>query len=100
MSIAWDAAAAPRGLVGTALARLTRLLEHLAWQSATVAAGVVAVFFVIQWAGEARRVADLSSRLWGFTQSVGQLSSQVNETAQLLQGTRKPNTPADISESD
>jgi len=95
--VAWDAAAAPRGLIGTALARLTWLLEHLAWQSATVAAGVVAVFFAIQWAGDARRVADLSSR---FTQGVGQLSLQVNETAQLLRDTRKPNTPPNISESD
>ena len=31
---------------------------------------------------------------------MSQLSSQVNETAQLLEDTRNPNTPPHISESD
>jgi CobQ/CobB/MinD/ParA nucleotide binding domain len=97
--VAWDAAAVPPSPVGAALARLTRLLEHWAWQSATVAAGVAAVVFAIQWVGDARRVADLSSRLSGIAQGVAQLSSQVNETAQLLQDARKPKPPPDISES-
>jgi hypothetical protein len=109
--VAWDADAAPRGVVGATLARLARLLgatlarlarllEHRTSQLAAVAASVAALFLGIQWAVDARRVADLSSQLSGFAQSVSQLSSQVNEAAQFLQDSSKPNARPTIRDSD
>jgi hypothetical protein len=79
--VASDADAAPRSLIGAALTRLARVFERPAWQWSTIVASLLAVFFIIQWAIDARRVADLSSQFSGLAERLNSLSLQVNQTA-------------------
>jgi MinD-like ATPase involved in chromosome partitioning or flagellar assembly len=96
----WDEAATPRSLTRAALARLTRLFEQRPWQLATIAVGSAAVFIMIQWATDARRIADLSSQFSGVAQTLGDLSSQVNEAAAALKVSGNANAQPNVSQGD
>jgi MinD-like ATPase involved in chromosome partitioning or flagellar assembly len=98
--VAWDDAAAPQSRLHAAFASMARFFDQRAWQLATIALGVMAVALAFLWAGEARRIADLSSQLSAFAQGLGKLSSQVNAAAQTLQVAYKPNASPNLSDTD
>jgi cellulose biosynthesis protein BcsQ len=98
--VAWDSPAAPRRRLWTALARAARLFGNRPWQSATIAFGVIAVAIAAQWASDASRVAVQSSQLAVYAQGVGQLSSQVNATTQILQLVQKSKASPNLSGTD
>jgi len=98
--VAWDAAALPRSRLGTALASVTRLLVHRAWQCATIVVGVMAVAIATQWFSDMRRVAALQSQVSVYEQGLGQVKSQASETMQILQGAQKSNASPKLSDTD
>jgi hypothetical protein len=95
--VAWDPVAAPRSRLGIALVKVARLIGNRAWQFATISVGAVAVAIAAQWAIDTRRAADVSSQLSAYAQGLGQLSSQVNSTTQILQGLYKSDGSSNLS---
>jgi MinD-like ATPase involved in chromosome partitioning or flagellar assembly len=91
--VSWDTTSAPRSVLGTTLARVTRLLRNRTSKAAMIAVGVMLVPLVFQAVNDARHIDDLLSQLSTHAKVLAQMNSQVIATKQILQVVDKSKEP-------